>query len=140
MEFFQYFAHFDFSKYTIDLHNGVRIEDKGLHCIRIINPCDTEHNICRNVKRKYLERFQKQCLFAIESLEKKVNQQDTSPWGLSYVINPALMTSQTKGLSDRLRMADSLGTSNYVNIENLYEEEGVSVETHNFESETKVPR
>ena len=134
MEFFQYFANFDFSKYTIDLHNGICTEDKGMNCIRVLNPCEKDHNICKNVKKKNLQRFQTECQLALERLENKENISDNSPWGLSYVVNPALMMSQGKQQSDTFNLADSLRMSSNLSIESLYEEEEeeFAVETENF--------
>ena len=135
MEFFQYFANFDFTKYTIDLHNGLCLDLPGQKCIRIINPCEKDHNICRNVKPRYLQHFQGECKLTLERLETKVKVCDKTPWGLSYVINPALTMDQNKGKSSTFNLEDSLRT-NSLNIKELYSEEEFAVETENYSKNT----
>lgn len=126
MEFFKYYSDFDFQKYTIDIHNGNCTATLGENCIRIVNPCDKEHNICKNVNQENLTLFQEQCKVALQSLETKVNKHNNSSWGLSYVVNPAFGSRQYPG--------ENLG-STQINIADLYEEEEISVQTENFEEE-----
>ena len=78
--------------------------------MRIENPCEEGHNICRNVKPDYLAGFQYECRSALKRLESNMVRQGTSPWGLSYVINPEL----------HQEINESLHTS--IDIESVYEE------------------
>ncbi|KAK7092585.1 poly(A) RNA polymerase, mitochondrial-like [Littorina saxatilis] len=88
MEFFHYFAHFDFSAQALSLIEGSTYS-KTFPCpMYIENPLDICHNVSKNVNGIYVSKLQAAMLEALRCLETRSVPTPHKEWGLFCLFNP----------------------------------------------------
>ncbi|XP_045208092.2 poly(A) RNA polymerase, mitochondrial-like [Mercenaria mercenaria] len=97
--FFQYYSKFPFEDYIIDVHFGKVIKRPHRYDICVINPHESDHNVCKNVRAIQVDRFQQMCKHSAKILE--INQEksaDNSPWGLACVLSNQILKEKKRGI------------------------------------------
>ena len=83
--FFQYYSAFSFTSHIIDPYFGKIVKSPHAFNVCVINPFDSNHNICKNVSIKEVQRFQLACVEFVKELDNK-STDDGSPWGLEKLL------------------------------------------------------
>lgn len=66
--FFDFYSRFDFGRYALNLHDG-KLERKRDNCsLYVVNPIETNRNICHNVNRKAIDLFVKQIRLSLNTI------------------------------------------------------------------------
>ncbi|KAL8570165.1 hypothetical protein ACOMHN_030961 [Nucella lapillus] len=89
MEFFHFFAHFDFSSQGLSLIEGGAFPRQGPSCMHMENPLDVAHNVSVNISPAHLARLQAAMLDALRCLEVKGRPDGSEPWGLFCLFQPS---------------------------------------------------
>ncbi|XP_052806180.1 poly(A) RNA polymerase, mitochondrial-like [Mya arenaria] len=144
--FFDMYANFEFNKNIIDVHNGEIIEGTHYFDIYIANPHEARHNVCRNVPKRGVSRFQLLCQESAISLKGKHEQ---SSIGIKDSSSVGGKNSQGKGGKDTawglqrlLPLAKKSSNEAQDFIENLFNENTVMeiVKTNDSDIEIAVQK
>jgi hypothetical protein len=87
LEFFQYYANFDFINAGISVIEGSAVTKPDASVpLYIENPLERELNVAKNVQNVYLEEFQSACQSACRCLEQSSTPTSSKPWGLLNIL------------------------------------------------------
>lgn len=96
--FFQYYSNFPFHDYIIDVYFGKIIKRPHRYEICVLNPHETGHNVCKNVRALQLDRFQMFCKHSAKLLGMyQQKSSDGSPWGLACVLCSETLRQKKRG-------------------------------------------
>jgi len=91
MEFFEFFADFNFSEHGVSVVNGSVVEKVDPSApVYIENPLERELNVSKNVLEEHLQTFQMQCRLARDALRQcstvPQSRQRGDAWGLLGIL------------------------------------------------------
>lgn len=87
-EFFQFYAHFDFSSQGLSLIEGSSFTKADSSAIYIENPLEISHNIAKNVNSVFVTKMKETMFVALDCLETKCVPRRSEPWGLMCLFQP----------------------------------------------------
>ena len=101
VEFFKYYASFDFSQAGISIVEGSVVSKPDTEVpLYIENPLDRELNVAKILRDVHLTEFQTLCRSAHDCLVKSLRPSSPSSWGLLTILNLNEQTSHETDQQD----------------------------------------
>ncbi|KAL1512512.1 hypothetical protein ABEB36_002094 [Hypothenemus hampei] len=116
LEFFEYYAQFDFTNKAVCLNEAVSIAKPEYSALYIINPLERGLNVSKNVSLEELERFRVEVRNAAWLLESNENQQEDNKGLLAIFENK-------NNMKLKANMAFSQKYNRLMDVSTLFEEE-----------------
>ncbi|KAL4719151.1 hypothetical protein ACJJTC_003638 [Scirpophaga incertulas] len=115
LQFFEFYAQFDFQNKAISVNEGIAIRKPSSLPMCIINPLDKLHNVSRNVSYEECQKFQTEVRNAAWQLEASMDSKKAPDWGLLNIIE--------RGANRELRKLIRTGNSHrLVSVKDLFNE------------------
>lgn len=115
LQFFEFYAQFDFQEKAISLNEGVPIRKPNALPLYIVNPLDQSLNVSRNVSYEECERIRMEVRNAAWQLETVIEDK-TEDWGLLTLLERKV----SRGLKKLIRVGNS---QRLVSMKDLFQEE-----------------
>lgn len=103
LQFFEFYAQFDFQDKAISVNDGVPIRKPNSLPLYIVNPLETSLNVSRNVSYEECQRLQAEVRNAAWQLEAELEGQKSDDWGLIGLIE----RKASRGLKKLLKVGNS---------------------------------
>lgn len=120
IDFFKFYATFDFNNQKICLQTGTTIKSTQNVALYICNPFETELNVSKNVSLNEVERIKKFMSIAITNLQNTKASQ-TRKWGILSILNfpesPHLSIDVSKIFNKDIKPKNTIDDRTNTNIE-----------------------
>lgn len=103
LQFFEFYAQFDFQDKAISINEGVPIRKPNAQSLYIVNPLEQALNVSKNVSYEECERLKAEVRNAAWQLDAGLDRQKAEDWGLVGLIEQKSM----RGLKKLLRAGNS---------------------------------
>ncbi|KAL0879104.1 hypothetical protein ABMA27_004061 [Loxostege sticticalis] len=103
LQFFEFYAQFDFQDKAISINDGVPVRKPNALPLYIVNPLEQALNVSRNVSYEECQRLQAEVRNAAWQLEAGLEGQKSDDWGLLGLIE----RKASRGLKKLLRVGNS---------------------------------
>lgn len=130
LQFFEFYAQFDFQEKAISINDGAPIRKPNALPLYIVNPLEQTLNVSRNVSFEECERLKLEVRNAAWHLEAGLEGQKTDEWGLLGLIEK----KSSRGLKRLLRAGNS---HRLVSVKDLFKDDDDD-ENDNKEVENSV--
>ncbi|XP_013135381.1 PREDICTED: poly(A) RNA polymerase, mitochondrial [Papilio polytes] len=120
LQFFEFYAQFDFQEHAISINRGVPIRKPNALPLYIVNPLDQAMNVSRNVSYEECERLRLEVRNAAWILEEGLEGKKGDDWGVLRLIE----RKDSRGLKQLLRVGNS---HRLVSVKDLFREDDEDV-------------
>ncbi|XP_060804190.1 poly(A) RNA polymerase, mitochondrial-like [Amyelois transitella] len=127
LQFFEFYAQFDFSEKAISVIEGKPIRKPNSLPLYIVNPLETALNVSRNVSYEECERLKTEVRNAAWQLEAGLEGEKSDDWGLIGLLE----NKASRGLKRLLRVGNS---HRLVSVKDLFNDNGESDQEEGFKS------
>ncbi|CAG5023578.1 unnamed protein product [Parnassius apollo] len=137
LQFFEFYAQFDFQEKAISINEGVPVRKPNALPLYIVNPLEQALNVSRNVSYEECERLRLEVRNAAWQLEAELEGKKQDDWGLLGLIEK----KGSRGLKKLLRVGNS---HRLVSVKDLFKEDDftsdTSTESHQTKSDTEIEK
>ncbi|KPJ04642.1 Poly(A) RNA polymerase, mitochondrial [Papilio xuthus] len=120
LQFFEFYAQFDFKEYAISINKGVPIRKPNALPLYIVNPLEQALNVSRNVSYEECERLRAEVRNAAWLLEEGLEGKKSDDWGVLRLIE----RKDSRSLKQLLKVGNS---HRLVSVKDLFNEDDEDV-------------
>lgn len=131
LQFFEFYAQFDFHDKAISINEGVAIRKPNTLPLYIVNPLEQALNVSRNVSYEECERLKLEVRNAAWLLDAGLDGKKTDGWGILGLIE----RKSTRGLKNLLKVGNS---HRLVSVKDLFNNDDDKIEKVNAKRDSEM--